>query len=246
MGKTYSLVMGTRRRVRVTRSDLSSSTSFSCHHRVVGNAERDFDATSVTRATYDRIAQRYAERQEVDQTNGPSLFEELEAAFLLRVPNDGIVLDVGCGPGLDGVRIIERGRRVVGVDVSWGMLTIASPKLNGRVLQADMRALPVGARSVDGVWAVASVLHVPASDTLGTLGEFERVLRRGGALALVTAVDDTTGFEPVPYAPGEQRWFVYRDGALLNEQLADVGFDVMYRSLVVGSRRWATFCALKH
>lgn len=135
---------------------------------------------------------------------------------------------------------------MIGVDVSWEMLTIASSKFNGRVLQADMRALPVGARSVDGVRAVASLLHVPASDTVGTLAEFRRVLRRGGALALVTAVDDTTGFEAVPYAAGEQRWFVYRDETLLNQQLAEVGFDVTHRALVAGSRRWATFCALKH
>jgi hypothetical protein len=45
------------------------------------NVGRDIDATSVTRATYDRIASRNAECQESDHTNGPSLFEELESAF---------------------------------------------------------------------------------------------------------------------------------------------------------------------
>lgn len=207
--------------------------------------ETGTDTTSLNRATYDRIAVRYAERQENDRLEGPSLFDGLEKAFLECVPRDGVVLDVGCGPGFDGARFVEQGLAVIGVDLSMGMLSLATTKLSHRVVQADMRALPLAARSADGVWAVASLLHVPAHDTLTTLTEFHRVLRRGSALALVTAVDDQSGFEAVPYAAEERRWFVYRDETTLHEQLVETEFEVNYRSVIAASRRWATFCAVK-
>ena len=73
-----------------------------------------------------------------------------------------------------------------------------------------MRALPLVSRRLDGIWCVAARLHVEESDTPEVLHQFRRTLRDGGVLSLVTAAGESQGWEPVPYAPFERRWFVYR------------------------------------
>ena len=65
-----------------------------------------------------------------------------EASFLAGLPPGGVVADLGCGPAVDGARLASKGCRVVGVDISAGMLRIAAEGLDGRVVQADLRDLP--------------------------------------------------------------------------------------------------------
>jgi SAM-dependent methyltransferase len=75
------------------------------------------------------------------------------------------VADLGCGPGSDGARFAGEGYRVVGMDLSAGMLAIAARRLDGRVTQADLRRLPLVSGRLDGIWCVAALLHVPEDDT---------------------------------------------------------------------------------
>jgi ubiquinone/menaquinone biosynthesis C-methylase UbiE len=51
---------------------------------------------------------------------------------------------------------------------------------------------------------------VPHDQTMTALREMRRILRPDGYLALVTAAGQEARLEPVPYAPGTQRWFFYR------------------------------------
>jgi SAM-dependent methyltransferase len=197
----------------------------------------------VNRATYDRIARDYAENQKQHVSSGESLFSTLEATFLSKVPISGLVADVGCGPGFDAARFTTGGLRTIGIDLSAGMLDVASQVLAGRLVQADMRVLPIRSGQLDGIWCVASLLHVPDVDTIRVLREFKRVLRSSGTLALVTALGESEQLETVPYVPGEQRWFVYRNALVLREQLLTAGFSIMLEDEVKGSRRWSIFLA---
>jgi hypothetical protein len=65
-----------------------------------------------------------------------------------------------------------------------------------------------------------------------------RVLRRGGHLALVTALGDGARLETVPYAPGTQRWFFYREPVQLAGQLGAAGLQVLGMTREAGSRDW--------
>jgi len=62
-------------------------------------------------------------------------------------------------------------------------------------------------------------------------------------LALVTAIGEGSRFEPVPYAPDEKRWFVYRQPDQLSRQLQDAGFRIGYSRVVEGNRTWRTALA---
>jgi SAM-dependent methyltransferase len=192
------------------------------------------EATKHNQAVYDEIAGLYTGRQ---AGRGRS-FPDLMTAFTARLPQRADIADLGCGPARDGATFAEAGHRVTGLDRSAGMLAIAAGALTGRVAQADLRSLPFSSGSLDGIWCCAALLHVPQDQTVMVLGEMRRVLRRGGHLALVTAVGHGARLETVPYAPDRRRWFFYRDPARLREQLPAAGLQILDLTRETGSRDW--------
>jgi SAM-dependent methyltransferase len=107
------------------------------------------------------------------------------------------VLDAGCGTGNYARALLGQVARIEAVDLSAGMLAVASAKLAdgvaaGRVAlhQAAIDALPQGDGAVDGVM-VNQVLHHLTDDPAAgwprhrrVLAEFARVLRPGGVLVI--------------------------------------------------------------
>ena len=97
------------------------------------------------------------------------------------------VLDIGCGPGGFLSPISLRAGRVMGFDLSPGMLARAGKAApNGQVqlAAADIQALPLGSDSVDVVLAAFMLYHVPHLDR--ALQELSRVLQSGGMILAVT------------------------------------------------------------
>lgn len=101
------------------------------------------------------------------------------------------VLDAGCGIGIHALYLagaVGEGGSVTGVDISPDNVRIArehaarSP-LGGRVTfrEGDVLDLPLDDDSFDGLWC-ADTLYMLDPDRV--LGEFKRVVRPGGAVAL--------------------------------------------------------------
>lgn len=191
------------------------------------------DATRHNQAVYDQIAVLYGQRP----GRGRS-FPDLRDAFAARLPPVADLADLGCGPAADGALFAQAGHRVTGIDRSAGMLAVAAAALSGRLVQADLRSIPLTSGSLDGIWCCAALLHVPEGQTMAVLREIRRVLRPGGHLALVTAIGDGARLEPVPYAPGAQRWFFYRRADRLGEQLAAAQLRILTMAEERASRHW--------
>lgn len=192
------------------------------------------NATRHNQAVYDEIAPVYARRQAGREPG----FADLRSALTARLRPGADLADLGCGPARDGRLFAAAGYRVAGADRSAGMLAVAARSLPGRVVQADLRCLPFGDGSLDGIWCCAALLHVPHGDTAVALREMRRVLRHPGYLALITAMGEGARLEPVPYAPGEQRWFFYRQAAALRRQLHAAGLPVVSMTEEPTSRHW--------
>ncbi len=192
------------------------------------------EATKHNQAAYDRIAGLYAEHW-ADRSRS---FPDLRAAFAALLAPAADVADLGCGPAGDGALFAQAGHHVAGLDRSAGMLDHAARALPGRVVQADLRRLPLARESLDGIWCCAALLHVPQDETMAVLSEMRRVLRPDGHLALVTALGQGTRLEPVPYAPATRRWFFYRDAAELTEQLCAARLYVLAMTEESTSRHW--------
>lgn len=98
-----------------------------------------------------------------------------------KFPGDR-VLDVGCGPGADTATFADHDYDVVGFDLTYAFLERATTTVDAPFVRGDMRTLPFHANAFDGVWASASLLHVPRDDVPATLREFHRVLDAPGTL----------------------------------------------------------------
>jgi SAM-dependent methyltransferase len=196
------------------------------------------DVTRHNQAAYDQIAAAYA-----DQNRSSRSFPDLREAFAARLPPAATVADLGCGPAFDGAWFARNRYRVAGLDRSAGMLAAAARALPGRLVQADLRRLPLARACLDGIWCSAALLHVPEEQTPAVLDEFRRVLRPGGCLALVTARGEGVRCEPVPYAPGVRRWFFYRPAGRLCGELGAARFQVVTVTEGETSRPWVKILA---
>lgn len=184
-----------------------------------------------TRRTYDEVAAEYAGRT---GTPWPELHEQM-SAFLVRLPERPRVLDVGCGPGRDTRLLRGLGARVVGLDLSFGMLR--SQSLSGAVL-GDMRALPVRTGAMDGVWCHAALLHVPRGDVPRVLAEFARVTHQSGVLYLAVSEGDGEGWDNERYGDSHPRWYVQHRERPLRQLLAAAGWQVVDVSRLRHQRDW--------
>lgn len=107
--------------------------------------------------------------------------EELYAPFLSLVPAGGSILDAGCGSGRDSLSFSRRGYRVTAFDAS-EQLVERSAKLTGLpVLRLSFQQLDYE-DEFDGVWACASLLHVPRAQMRDVLARLARALKPGGVL----------------------------------------------------------------
>ncbi len=94
------------------------------------------------------------------------------------------ILDLGCGPGRDLAFFRSLGHDVVGLDGSARFCEMAREHGGVEVLRADFLALaPVlRGRRFDGIFANASLFHVPTSELPRVLGELRAALAPRGVL----------------------------------------------------------------
>ena len=194
-----------------------------------------------TIATYDRISTEYAHRWQ-DRT---VIAREI-ARFLALLPQGGTVLDVGCGPGFDCVTLSSHGLRVLGVDLSWGMLQAGRAKgYPVQFIQADMRRLPLG-EAVAGVWCNAALLHLSRHDSRLSLQEFHRVLQPNGVLFVAVKEGQGELRRSETYGSDNPRYFTYWQQEHVVSLMASCGFAIESGTTSQGQeRRWLTYLARK-
>lgn len=103
------------------------------------------------------------------------------ARFLPRLPAGGAILDAGCGSGRDARAFLDDGFRVIAFDASAPMAALAAEHLGQPVQVLRFQDLDWH-QAFDGIWACASLLHVPAVELPETLQRLARALRPGGVL----------------------------------------------------------------
>jgi SAM-dependent methyltransferase len=116
-------------------------------------------------------------------------------ALLRWLPSDRALrlLDLGCGPGRDLLALKQRGHVPVGLEGAARFVEMARAYSGCEVWQQDFLALRLPARRFDGIYANASLFHVPAPQLPRVLGELHAALDEGGVLFASNPRGDDVG-----------------------------------------------------
>jgi tRNA (uracil-5-)-methyltransferase TRM9 len=165
-----------------------------------------YRSPSRLRSVYDEIANHFSETRAYPW---PEIEDFLDS---LSTKGTGTVgVDIGCGNGRHTALLTEVVDTAVGLDMSRGLLEEARTKMTedgwtGQLVQGNAATLPFDAGTVDVAVYVATLHHLPDSETrVDSLQELSRVLSEDGR-ALVSAwstahdrfdadADADTGFE---------------------------------------------------
>jgi ubiquinone/menaquinone biosynthesis C-methylase UbiE len=136
-----------------------------------------------TKEFFDEVDRRFYEWN--DPLHGDRPFSRL---FPYGRYRDAAVLEVGCGMGTMAMNWARAGARVTAVDLNPTAVAQTSARfelldLNGRVEQADGRALPFADGEFDYAWSWGVLHHSP--DLERSLHELLRVVRPGGEFGLM-------------------------------------------------------------
>ena len=101
--------------------------------------------------------------------------------FLKCMPDAGCILDAGCGSGRDAKIFNELGYDVTAIDGSIEMCKLASEYANVDVKHMQFQEIDFENR-FDGIWASASLLHVPSDEMDLVLKKLKDSLKEDGIL----------------------------------------------------------------
>jgi SAM-dependent methyltransferase len=156
------------------------------------------DLTRATLETYDDNADSFWEG-----TRGHDVSQNIETLLRhLQGEPPFTILDLGCGPGRDLIAFKSLGHAPVGLDGSARFVEMARRHSGCEVWQQDFLALQLPAGRFDGIFANASLFHVPSADLPRVLRELHAALKPGGVL-----------FSSNPRGRNEEGWNRGRYGA---------------------------------
>lgn len=133
-------------------------------------------------AMFDGVAERY------DRTNmvlalGRDRMWRRETRAALGLRPDELVLNLAAGTGVSTAELEKAGVRAIGVDVSFGMLTVGRrDRPDVTFVAGDALALPFADKTFDAVSITFGLRNVV--DTAAALGELLRVTRPGGRMVV--------------------------------------------------------------
>ncbi len=147
------------------------------------------------------------------------------------------IIDIGSGPGRDGLLLREAGKEVLCVDASEQMVAMSTARGLPTIL-GSFDALPVDDASYDGVWSYTALLHTPKAELDIPLQEMVRVLRPGGVVALGMIEGEGEGYRESSDI-GQARWFSYYTHDEVVHRCAAHGLACVYSEIFTpGKRRY--------
>jgi SAM-dependent methyltransferase len=169
-----------------------------CLVRLSGDELREISAT--TRAHYQERAPAFWAG-----TRDHDVSQNIDALVrYLPGPPPQTILDLGCGPGRDLARFRDLGYVAVGLDGAEAFVRMAREHSGCEVLHQDFLGLDLADERFDGVFANASLFHVPSQELSRVLGELWASVKSGGAL-----------FSSNPHGSNREGWSGERYGCYL-------------------------------
>jgi SAM-dependent methyltransferase len=152
-----------------------------------------------------RTLQHYGQRAQQfwQGTREHDVSQNIEALLThIEAPAPFTILDFGCGPGRDLQTFKRAGHVAIGLEGAPEFVALARAQSGCEVWRQDFLNLQLPPARFDGVFANASLFHVPGAELKRVLGELFATLKRGGVL-----------FSSNPRGHNEEGWHGGRYGA---------------------------------
>ncbi|ABW26216.1 class I SAM-dependent methyltransferase [Acaryochloris marina] len=160
--------------------------------------------------------------------------------------NPGRILDLGCGPGRDLLAFKSQGHEAIGLDATPAFVEMAQ-QTGCEVWQQTFLDLDLPDGFFDGIFANASLLHVPQASMESVLKNLWQSLVVEGVIVLSMARGNQEGFVN---RPSGQRFVSYWQYETLAPLVQAAGFTVVdhyYRppGLPQDQQSWVVIVAVK-
>jgi SAM-dependent methyltransferase len=162
-------------------------------------APHDLDQiVSTTLAHYEQRAEEFraGTRDHDVRQNIDALLRHIQAELPFTL------LDLGCGPGRDLRTLAGLGHTAIGLEGAPEFAAMARAESGCEVWQQDFLKLDVPSQRFDGIFANASLFHVPSQELPRVLRQLHAALKAGGVL-----------FSSNPHGRNEEGWNRGRYGA---------------------------------
>jgi SAM-dependent methyltransferase len=182
---------------------------------------------TVIAASYDSAAGAYVEHLYAELTRKP-LDRHLLNRFAEEVCGQGLVADLGCGPGHVARYLHDQGATVLGIDLSPEMIrwaTRLNPPLSFCV--GDMRSIDMCDGALVGIISFYSIVHFEPDELRAVMVEFRRLLSANGVLLIAFHVGEQTVHVDELFGQQVSLDFRFHVPADVVRTLSQAGFTVM-------------------
>jgi len=197
--------------------------------------------------TYNKTADDYFKDHKDDNWWKPGVDK-----FISFLNRESKVLDVGCGTGIKAKYLIERGLNVTGIDFSDKCIEIAKREVpEGKFIVSDIKDLSNIRDLFDGLFAQASILHIPKKEVFDILRNLVAKLKTGGFFYIALkekkegrkeeeiVIDNDYGYE-------YERFFSYFTMDEIKSHLINLGMEICYEKFTTsGKAPWIQVIAKK-
>ena len=137
---------------------------------------------NATNEYYSKKANEYFETtQNIDTTEICSKFENL-LKNSIKKKEDLVILDLGCGSGRDSSYLKKKKLNVISSDFSFELLKLCKKKNNDKTVNLDFNNIPFKKEIFTGIFANASLLHLPKKTINEVLNSLKIILKKNGIL----------------------------------------------------------------
>lgn len=143
------------------------------------------------------------------------------------------VLDLGCGCGVPGAKLLSRRFEVVGVDISEVQISRARKLMpESTFLCADMTRVRFLAGSIDAAVCLYSIIHVPVEEQPALIERIGRWIRPGGPFVLIAGAVSSTGTEKSWLGSTSEMYWSHADAETYAQWLIGAGFEIRRRETI--------------
>jgi ubiquinone/menaquinone biosynthesis C-methylase UbiE len=174
---------------------------------------------------YDKISESFLNfRHQFDNSQELKIF----AKFL---PENGKVLDVGCGVGIPVAGFfVENGFELTGIDISEGMLKQARINIpEAQFFQYNMSDLDFPDNYFDGLVSIYAMFHVPKQKHGAIIKNFHRMLKKEGCMMLVFNPRENEGVDD--FLGTDMYWSCHKP-EISRDLVLGAGFEIIFDEIL--------------